>query len=102
MALAESLPYLINHIFLPSSLPQTDDSNYTKDRALLIEVKTALTLFQKHDTSPKLATCVKMVKNLLELRDGGGELDGKTFMTLLKDMDNAGTLRRFLWPDHIR
>ena len=40
------LSYIVDHVFLPSKLPQKDDSNVTKSAPLANKVLTALSLFQ--------------------------------------------------------
>ncbi len=72
MGTAGDLSYIINHVFLPPKLPQQDDSKYCEDFALGKQCETALWKFR--DFLPaqqhwKWATCTKMMRNLLALRD---------------------------------
>jgi hypothetical protein len=79
MADADDLSYIIEHVFLPPKLPQKDDSEYWKDFTLGRHCLDALVNFR--DFVPahgKWATCCKMVRNMLALRDPseGMLLDG--------------------------
>ena len=90
----KDLDYIIDHVFLPSKLPQKDDSNTTKGASLVEEVLAALRLLQAH--VPKQARlewvpCIKMVGNMLELRDHFGGLVANNVGTALRGMIDGGT-----------
>lgn len=88
------LNYIIHHVFLPSKLPQKDDSNARKGASLAEEVLAALRLLQAHIPKQERSEwipCIKMVGNLFELRDHFGGLVAKRVETALKGMIDGGT-----------
>lgn len=92
--MGKDLNYIINHVFLPSKLPQKDDSNATKGASLVKEVLLALRSFQ--DSIPEQERsewipCIKMVGNMLEIRDHFGGLVAKKVETTLRGMVDGGT-----------
>lgn len=44
----KDLNYIVDHVFLPSKIPQKDGSSVTKDASLAEEVLIALMLLQAH------------------------------------------------------
>ncbi|MCJ1386871.1 hypothetical protein MMC17_009999 [Xylographa soralifera] len=68
---SNDLSYIINHVFLPSKLPQKDDSDAAKDEFLMRKLLAALESLQHHipeKEHPKWTPCIKMVHNMLNLR----------------------------------
>lgn len=92
--MCEDLKYIINHVFLPSKLPQKDDSNVGKDYSLVEEVLAALESFRAHiseQESLEWIPCTKMVRNMLQIRDHLGGLVAKEVETTLTRMVDGGT-----------
>ena len=92
--MGEDLGYIINHIFLPPKLPQKDDSNAAKNASLLVEVLAALESLRAHVSTQERSEwmrCIKMVSNMLDLRDPLGGLAAKKLETTLKEMIDGGT-----------
>ena len=75
--MSNDLTYIINHVFLPPKLPQTDDSHAAKDELLIKELLAALKSLQHHipeTEHPKWIPCIKMVHTMLTLRNHSGGL----------------------------
>lgn len=90
----KDLNYVINHVFLPSKLPQKDDSSATKGASLVEEILAALRLLQPHIPKQERSEwipCIKMVGNMLELRNHLGGLAAKKVETTLREMIDGGT-----------
>lgn len=93
MDLAQRLPYIINHVFLPPELPQKDDSHADHDSALIEECEAALESFQAHFptyTQGKLAACTKMISKMLMMRDKSGDMMSGKVEASLESMVNRG------------
>jgi len=91
--MGKDLYYIINHVFLPPKLPQKDDNDVTKTVSVIEELLTALGSLQdripEHERSEWIP-CIKMVSNMLELRDHfGGLVAGKLETTLRKMVDGG-------------
>jgi hypothetical protein len=87
------LNYIVTHVFLPSKLPQEDDSNATKGASLAEEVLTALRLLQAHVPPEERSgwiPCIKMVNNMLQLRDHYGGLVAREVEIKLMGMVDGG------------
>ncbi len=75
------IEYIIRHVFLPPKLPQKDDEDVEKDTCLIEAVLAALISFrdkyaiseQQEERFVEWSACVKMLDNMLELRNQGGE-----------------------------
>ena len=94
----EDLNYVINHVFFPPKLPQKDDSDDTKSVALIGQVLAALRSFQAHipeKERPEWIACIKMVSNMLELRDHVGGLAVEKLQTTLRKMISGGRNKAF-------
>lgn len=81
-------------MFYPSKLPQKDDSSVTKGASLAKEVLSALRSLQAHvpeQDRSKWVPCIKMVVNMLEIRDHFGGLVAKKMETALRGMVDGGT-----------
>ena len=90
----KDLNYIITHVFFPPKLPQKDDSDDTKSAALIGQVLVALRSFQAHipeEERPEWIACIKMVSNMLELRDHVGGLVVEKLQTTLRTMTSGGT-----------
>lgn len=90
----KDLNYIVDHVFLPSKLPQKDDSNATKSVSLAEEVLTALRLLQAHIPTQERSEwipCIKMVSNMLQTRDHFGGLEAKKVEITLRGMVDGGT-----------
>lgn len=94
----KSLEYIIRHVFLPPELPQKDDEDVEKGTCLIEAVLAALILFrQKHvseqedEERAEWSACVKMVENMLELRnERGGGLEADKLSEKLRGMSDGG------------
>ena len=89
----EELNYIVNHVFLPLRLPQKDDSNVRKDALLTEEVLAALRLLQAHIPTQERSEwipCIKMVGNMLQIRDHFGALVAEKVQITLKGMVDGG------------
>ena len=92
--MCKDLNYIINHVFLPPKLPQKDDSDATKDSYLVEELLTALKSFQTHVPEQERLEwipCIKMVRNMLQIRDHVGGLVAKEVKATLRGMVDGGT-----------
>ena len=92
--MCKNLDYIINHVFLPPKLPQKDDSDVTKDSSLVEELLVALKSFQAHIPEQERLEwipCIKMVCNMLQIRDHFGGLVAKKVVTTLREMVDEGT-----------
>ena len=92
--MCKDLNYIINHVFLPPKLPQKDDSNAAKDSSLLEEVLTALKSFQAQIPEQERSEwipCIKMVRNMLQIRGHFGGLVAEEVETTLMAMADGGT-----------
>ena len=92
--MCKALDYIINHVFLPPKLPQKDDSDVTKASSLVEELLAALESFQAHVPEQERLEwvhCIKMVRNMLQIRDHFGGLLAKDVETALREMVNGGT-----------
>lgn len=68
----KGLSYIINLVFLPPKLPQKDDSDDIKSASLIEELRALLRSLQTHIPElgcSELIPCIKMINNMLELRD---------------------------------
>ena len=89
----KDLDYIINHVFLPPKLPQKDDSDARKSASLIDELLAALRSLQAHIPEQERSEwipCIKMVGNMLELRDHLGGLVAEKVQTTLKKMMDRG------------
>lgn len=85
--------YIIDHVFLPPKLPQKDDSDARKSASLIDELLAALRSLQLHISEQERSEwipCIKMVGNMLELRDHLGGLVAENVQTSLKKMMDRG------------
>ena len=83
------MDYLLNHVFLPLKLPQKSDRDDTISSVLIEELLAALELLQAEISEQEYAEwspCVKMLSNMLELRDHVGGLRCEKLQTKLKEM----------------
>ena len=90
----KDLNYIVDHVFLPSKLPQKDDSNTTKGASLAEEALTALRLLQAQIPTQERSEwipCIKMVGNMLQTRDHFGGLVAKKVEVALRGMVDGGT-----------
>lgn len=90
---AQSLFYLINHVFLPPKLPQKEDSDVVQESALIEECEAALRSFQAHLPSNehwRWAACTRMLSNMLKMRDASGDMASGKVETSLGSMVNRG------------
>jgi hypothetical protein len=91
--MCKDLNYIIAHVFLPSKLPQKDDSNATKVASLAQEVLTTLRLLQAHVPTQERSEwipCIKMVNNMLQVRDHYGGLVAREVEITLRGMVDGG------------
>ncbi|CAG8973653.1 hypothetical protein HYALB_00002219 [Hymenoscyphus albidus] len=95
MASPQSLPYIINHVFLPPKLPQKDDNDFEQDSALVQECEAALTSFQTYlpaEERWRWAGCAKMLRKILEIRCPRGDMILERLETSLAEMRERDTL----------
>ncbi|OCK75837.1 hypothetical protein K432DRAFT_307659, partial [Lepidopterella palustris CBS 459.81] len=88
----EAFQYQINHVFLPPELPQKDDTSPLHEKALMETVSAALKRFRSYfqpSERPELDRCIRMVGNMICLRDANGFLNPAT---LNKEIQNASLL----------
>ncbi|MCJ1392993.1 hypothetical protein MMC18_005865 [Xylographa bjoerkii] len=98
--MSNDLSYIINHVFLPSKLPQKDDSDAAKDELLMKQVLAALESLQHRipkTENPRWNPCIKMVHTMLTLRGHSGGLIADRLKEALGEMLNGDIL-----PLHIR
>jgi hypothetical protein len=91
--MCKGLNYIIAHVFLPSKLPQKDDSNTTKGASLVEEIITALKSLQAHVPTEERSTwipCIKMVNDMLQVRDHYGGLVAREVEITLMGMVDGG------------
>jgi hypothetical protein len=105
MASLLHLRYIITHVFLPSELPQKDDSDVNRDLALIKEFRAALEAFQalftdqEHWRWPGL---VVMLNNMLELRGPSGDLLSEKVEISLERMKAGGIYTKQQLQEGIR
>lgn len=90
----KDLNFIINHVFLPPKLPQKDDSDDTKSASFIEELRAALRSLQAHIPEQERSEwipCIKMIGNMLELRDHFGGLVAERVETTLRRMIDGGT-----------
>jgi len=96
----EALAYVIDHVFLPPKLPESDDTEASHERVLLQHVHSTLKAFQQlhHDVgggvSDRLqgvARCILMVQRMISVRVDGA-LDAARLDKELKEMESGGML----------
>ena len=90
----EHLNYATDHVFIPSKLPQEDDDSVTNGALLVEEVLTALKLFQAQipvQERSEWTSCIKMVDNMLQIRDHFGSLMAEKVELMLMRMVDGGT-----------
>jgi len=100
----EALIYQINHVFLPPDLPQEDDKNESHEKALLETVCLGLKLFREYfptNQRYKLDHCIRMVDNMICIRDRNGFLDPIILDDKIENLSDYGwcltvTLRKML------
>ena len=91
--MGKELDYIIHHVFLPPKLPQKDDSGVEETIALIELVLAAMRLLQdllpEHERS-EWNPCMKMMRNMLELKNQSGHLIAKKLKTALRNMVDGG------------
>jgi hypothetical protein len=91
---AGSLQHLIHHIFLPSKLPQKDDSTPENDLALTKQVLEALKAFEANGGHSQeytsSASLIAMLKNMLQSRAPKGGLLQDTVEDQMGSMKSTG------------
>jgi len=100
----KDLNYVITHVFLPPKLPHKNDSDDTKSASLIEELLAALKLLQAlipEQERSKWIPCIKMVGNMLELRDHFGRLAAEKLQTTLRKMIDGGTNESALWNETV-
>ena len=89
----KELDYIINHVFLPPKLPHKDDSSIEKTNALIETMLAATNLLQDHlpdQEHSEWIPCIKMMRNMLELKDKAGKLIAKKVEIALREMSHGG------------
>lgn len=97
--MSEALDFIINHVFLPPCLPHEDDDGVEETNALIETVLAALELFQDHIPEQQRSEwipCIKMIRNMRELRDKSGHLIAEKVEEALREMLNGGKSWPFL------
>lgn len=97
--MCENLNYIINHVFLPARLPHHDDSSHERHTALVKMVLAALETFQDHVLEMERADwlqCTKMIRSMLHLRNGSGDLVAGKVKTALRKVSVGGTRKQNL------
>lgn len=90
-----ALPRIINHVFLPPKLPQTDDSSMSDDTMLIEEFAAAWDLFRSYlpaEESSQGMGCGIMLKKMVELRDSSGSIKAEETEDALASMTQQGML----------
>ena len=91
---AGSLPYIVNHVFLPPKLPQEDDSDLENDTALLEQCEAALRSYQAQ-TFPheqwRWAACSAMVSTMLRTRNYSGGFSPEKIEKSLREITGKGS-----------
>jgi len=91
------LLYIINHVFLPSKLPQKDDEEGGENEALLLECEQAWEMFQHHllsEGKSNWASCSGMLRKMREMRDMSGAMIPHKLEEMLKSMSRNGRYPR--------
>ena len=91
--MGKELNYIINHVFLPPHLPQEDDSGVEESNSLIEMVLAASKLLQDHSSEREHSEwipCIKMICNMLELKDKSGNLIAKKVKIALMNMLDGG------------
>lgn len=91
--MGKELDYIIHHVFLPPKLPQKDDSGVEKTNALIEMVLAATSLLQDHLPEQERSEwnpCMKMMRNMLELKNQSGHLIAKKLKRALRNMADGG------------
>ena len=99
--MSNHLIYIINHVFLPSQLPQADDNDASKDRALVGALLSGLESFQDHVPEQERAEwtpLIEMIRKVLFLRDHVGGLTMESVEQGLEQMVNGG-MKKATTPD---
>jgi hypothetical protein len=89
----EAFQYQINHVFLPPELPQKDDTNPLREKALMETVSAALKRFRSYfqpSERPALDRCIRMVGGMICLRDANGFLNPATLNKEIVELSNNG------------
>ena len=89
------LQYVINHVFLPPKLPQEDDDNFAKDVSLIRQVLASLKSFQQsvlEQNRSQWLSCIKMIDNLVMLRDHSEGLVTEKLQASLKELKDKDIL----------
>lgn len=97
--MSTELDYIINHVFLPPKLPHKDDNGVEETNALIEMVLAATNLLQDHlpeQERSEWIPCMKMMRNMLELKNKSGHLIAKKLQTALRKMVDGGTIDIFL------
>lgn len=90
----KDLNYIVNHVFLPLKLPQKNDSDDAKGASFIEGLRAALKSLQAHIPERERSEwipCIKMVGNMLELRDQFGGLVAEKMEAMLRKMIDGGT-----------
>ncbi|KAG9237428.1 hypothetical protein BJ875DRAFT_370034 [Amylocarpus encephaloides] len=77
MSSIECFPYIFNHVFLPTELPQEDDCDIERDLMLIRECEAALKAFQNYvpfEQASQWASLTTMAHRMLGLRSPSGGL----------------------------
>lgn len=89
------LNYIINHVFLPPKLPQSDDSSHDMSSILMERFIGAMKEFQSflpQEDSARWSVCTECFQRTLELREQGGKFSGEKFGLALKQMASGGIM----------
>jgi hypothetical protein len=90
---SKALDYIINHVFLPSKLPQADDNDPKYDLVLLSWVYEILDMFQHHMTADGqlgIKNAKSAIKNLIKVRDEQGNINENELQKLLQGISRNG------------
>ena len=95
--MGKQLEYIINHVFLPPKLPHQDDSGVEETNALIKTVLATTNVFQNHLSEQERSgwiSCMKMMRNMIELKDRSGHLMAEKLQLALREMSEGG----MSWP----
>jgi len=91
----KSLQYLINHVFLPPKLPQSDDAHIESEHALVQSLLDSLQDFGVlvPESRPGIRRATRMLEDLVRLQPGVDDVDKlKTYQKLIAGLKDGGKL----------
>lgn len=99
----EALEYFFHHVFLPSKLPNGDDTSDLNELCLLTFVKDSLCEFLSETDSKHhgvINTARLMMQNMIDARGINGHLEEPKVERILKALHSPGMLSLIYSVDH--